>query len=172
VHRALSSVLDEEADAVPDVHALAGRLADACSPTLDHVGRFTEHSNRLVALWEKLRANPDLQALDPAIVGAGWQAGAGDRVRSELYICFEMLQLMENVYLDLRLEETWDHPDNKGWQKLFRTWAASPGMHQAWLLIDEMFGLRFRYFCERRLGLPGRTTPRADDPVPLTSVEA
>ena len=33
---------------------------------------------------------------------------------------------MENVYIDLHLEDTWEHADNRGWRELFERWAALP----------------------------------------------
>jgi hypothetical protein len=65
-----------------------------------------------------------------------------------------MIQLMENVYLDLGLEETWDHPDNAGWRTMFGNWANSSMIQKTWELTAGMYGLRFRYFCNRHLGLP------------------
>ena len=43
-----------------------------------------------------------------------------------------MIQLMENVYIDLNLEETWEHPDNKGWRELFLRWSALPQLKLTW----------------------------------------
>ena len=54
----------------------------------------------------------------------------------------------------LRLEDTWDHPDNRGWQELFKTWARAEVVREAWELSRETYGIRFRHFCERKLGLP------------------
>jgi hypothetical protein len=70
-----------------------------------------------------------------------------------------MLQLMENVYLDLNLEETWNHPDNKGWQVMFGTWSKSPAIRRNWTLTRATFGRRFQYFCHRYLSLPAETEP-------------
>ena len=69
-----------------------------------------------------------------------------------------MLQLMENVYLDLRLDDNWDHPDNEGWRNMFLSWSKSAAMQKTWSVSFKTFGLRFQYFCARRLGfsLPGQ----------------
>ena len=69
-------------------------------------------------------------------------------------MCSEMIQLMENVYLDLHLEETWEHTDNEGWRAMFKTWAKSPTIRKTWGMTSNTYGLRFRYFCQRRLDLP------------------
>jgi hypothetical protein len=65
-----------------------------------------------------------------------------------------MLQLMENVYLDLRLDDTWEHLDNERWRYMFRTWSKSAALRKTWEVSFDTFGLRFHYFCERHLDLP------------------
>jgi len=137
-----------------DVVALATKLLDICSPTLDHVERFTEHASRLMELWTQLASNPDLQSLDKELVGGSWPTDQPESFRSAFYICSEMIQLMENVYLDLNLENTWEHPDNKGWRVTFTTWAHSPVFAKTWSMTVENYGLRFQYFCARHLHLP------------------
>jgi len=32
---------------------------------------------------------------------------------------------MENVYLELDLEKTWEHADHTGWRAMFELWANS-----------------------------------------------
>ena len=132
---------------------LAERLLDTCSPTLENLGRFTEHTGRLMKLWEQLASNAGLRGLDKGLVGDGWPQDSSESFRSEFYVCTEMLQLMENVYLDLNLEQTWEHADNIGWQRLFARWAGSPEIQRTWTLTRRTFGTRFQYFCERQFGL-------------------
>jgi hypothetical protein len=71
----------------------------------------------------------------------------------ELAMCLEVLQLMENVFLELRLEETWDHPDNRGWAMLFVTWAKSGLFRRTWRKARTTYGIRFELFCHERLGM-------------------
>jgi hypothetical protein len=61
---------------------------------------------------------------------------------------------MENVFLDLRLDDFWEHPDNRGWALLFSQWAKSGRFRGAWPRIKNTFGIRFEHFCADRLGLP------------------
>ena len=65
----------------------------------------------------------------------------------------ELMQLMENVFPDMRLEEYWDHPDNRGWAMLFSMWAKSSKFQEAWGRSKKTYGIRFEYFCHDRLGL-------------------
>ena len=60
---------------------------------------------------------------------------------------------MENVYLDLELDDEYDHPDNRGWINLFGQWSDSPMIRATWALSASTFGARFQTFCRRRLGL-------------------
>jgi len=64
-----------------------------------------------------------------------------------------MIQLMENVFLDLRLDDFWTHPDNRGWAILFMQWARSHRFRQIWNESRCTFGIRFEHFCAARLGL-------------------
>jgi hypothetical protein len=57
------------------------------------------------------------------------------------------------VFLDLRLDDFWDRPDNRGWAMLFSMWARSPKFHKAWTKVRHTYGIRFEYFCDRNLGL-------------------
>jgi hypothetical protein len=60
---------------------------------------------------------------------------------------------MENVFLDLRLDDFWTHPDNRGWVMLFTMWAKSPKFRAVWKQKKHIFGIRFEYFCGQRLGM-------------------
>ena len=102
---------------------LAKTLAPALAPTLSTLHR--PHAEQLIELWDKIRDDPTLRDPRPG-ADHGRPAARGRRCqRLEFYTCVEMIQLMENVYLDLQLEETWDHADNHGWRKLFTRWAAA-----------------------------------------------
>ena len=142
-----------------DMLALARTLAQTNAPTLEHVDNFTRHSQSLIGLWDKLQKSPDLRPLDRGLFGAV-DGAAPDGARLRLYTCTEMLQLMENVYLDLHLDDTWDHADNSGWRALFTQWAALEEVQDTWKKTSHLFGVRFGYFCERNLKLP-----RVDRPV-------
>jgi hypothetical protein len=137
-----------------DMVALATTLAQTNAPTLEHVDSFTRHTQSLIGLWDKLQKSPSLRPLDRGLFGAAIDGAAADGARLRLYTCAEMLQLMENVYLDLRLDDTWEHADNSGWRSLFTQWAALDEVKDTWKETAHLFGVRFGYFCERRLKLP------------------
>jgi hypothetical protein len=111
-------------------------------------------------LWEKFRATPKLLGFMHELITAE-QHGPPDSKPipdDELCIGLELIQLMENVFLDLRLDDFWEHPDNRGWAILFMRWARSPKFRKIWNGTRRTFGIRFEYFCSARLGLM-RDTP-------------
>jgi len=153
-----------------DMEALARTLGETNAPTLEHVDNFTRHTQSLIGLWDKLQKSPDLRPLDRGLFGAAVDGAAADGARLRLYTCAEMLQLMENVYLDLHLDDTWDHTDNRGWMTLFTQWWALDEVQRTWKDTSHLFGVRFGYFCKRHLELP-RVVPAAGWPNDRTRPE-
>ncbi len=83
----------------------------------------------------------------------GRRTAAADTTVKSFYLCNSLIQLMEDVYLDLHLEQEYRHPDNRGWMNLFRHWASADTFRQAWAVSAPTFGSRFQEFCRRRLNL-------------------
>lgn len=129
---------------------------------------FTRLASTLDAIYERLRSDPHLRFLDAQIYPS-WESLVKDRkytppkeqwlpdtyleLREGFYLCNSVVQLMENVYLDLRLETEHDHPDNRGWMNLFRHWSWCNMFRVTWALAASTYGARFQNFCERTLGL-------------------
>ena len=74
-------------------------------------------------------------------------------LRAAYYVCRQMIQLMENVFLDLELDVDHEHPANRGWMNLFCNWSWCTVFRAVWAVTASTYGSRFRDFCERRLGL-------------------
>ncbi|MGZ8215401.1 MAG: hypothetical protein ACXWTP_12990, partial [Methylosarcina sp.] len=136
--RAFEPVADE-----PSFIELAEKLGMICAPTLSNAGQFIHHSKWLMDLWSRLGENPDFKALDQELTGS-WPNDPPGQFRSAFYLCSEIIQLMENVYMDLNLEETWEHADNKGWLTLFKNWTASKALRDTWELTAGTYGSRFQ----------------------------
>jgi hypothetical protein len=82
-----------------------------------------------------------------------WLPESHDQVRAGFYVCSLMIQLMENVYIDLNLDDTHDHPANRSWMNLFMHWAWSGMFRVTWTILACTFSGEFQRFCERHLHL-------------------
>jgi len=137
---------------------------------------FVNHSVQLTAIWRETQNDPALAEFDNVIMPE-WSALhdackglpvpeksqpallkplklAAEPARKAAYLCQELLQLMENVYLDLDLHHAAGHQDHRGWMELFRYWAKQPVIRKAWEHSHKTFGERFENFCDEVLGMP------------------
>jgi hypothetical protein len=136
----------------PNMVALASKLFDVWAPAGFSSSVFVTHTETLDRLWERLRTSAELQNLLDELLEKP-TSHPGSLTNQEMLACLELIQLMENVFLDLRLDDFWEHPDNRGWAILFTIWAKSSRFRAAWEQSRSNFGIRFEYFCEERLGL-------------------
>lgn len=136
-------------------HLLAAteHMANMLSPQSCSIDSFVRQSRQLDELWERLRGMPnDSPGFLEELMGLPG-AAAGNVTPAVTAIGLEIFQLMENVYMDLRLDDFWEHPDNRGWAMLFMNWARSTRLREVWRHNHRTFGIPFEYFCGRRLGL-------------------
>jgi hypothetical protein len=133
--------------------SIAEKLYDVWAPGGSTSEAFIKHTNTLDEIWERFRLSKGLKRLMSEFMGNGPLAANQVPTRKEVCACLELTQLMENVFLDLRLDDFWEHPDNRGWAMLFMGWARSPIFRAVWTHTRRTFGIRFQYFCEARLGL-------------------
>ncbi len=141
-------------------------------PSSMTAGSFTRHTEKLVEIFERVRSESSLAFLDSELYLDidNWKGARStqnpdtsdvekphtrteEQMRAGFYLCYSMIQLMENVYLDLDLEHEWEHPDNRGWLNMFQHWSWSPMFRQTWAVCAATYGARFRSFCKHRLGL-------------------
>jgi hypothetical protein len=139
--------------------AAARKLADVSAPARSSGEAYLKHTRALEELWERFRRSPalhsfldELMSIHPpvAVVPA---AGTAHQQTEELCAALELIQLMEDVFMDLQLDDFWEHPDNRGWAILFMRWARSPRFRRYWNQTHRTIGIRFEYFCAARLGL-------------------
>jgi hypothetical protein len=135
-------------------------------------GSFTKHTETYARLLETMRATPSLAFLDRQVYpewealvkGASamrsdsaqttlWLPATEEERRAGFYFCGQVIQLMEDAYIDLDLEAEFDHPDNRGWKNLFRHWSWSGMFCATWAVSAGIYGARFQRFCERQLDL-------------------
>src|SRR5215472_6256670 len=117
----------------PDnVEAAAEKLYELWTPVGSSGAAFVKHTNEFEVMMERMRGTPGLTSLFLELTSDAPAGGEIEPDQQELAMCLEILQLMENVYIELRLDETWDHPDNRGWTMLFTTWAKSGRLRRTW----------------------------------------
>ncbi len=144
------------------------------------------YSTALTRIWNTVRTTDHLRFLDeqmfpemPTLIGLPfdlspelgvaptratrrlpvnyWLPPSAEERRAGFYVCNEMLQLMEDVFLDFDLNQYHDHIDNRGWMNLFQHWAWSGMLCATWAMTGSMFDPRFQRFCRSHLDLrPGR----------------
>ena len=143
-----------------------------------------KYSAALDRIWTVLRTSKTLNFLDgqmfpemPALMGLPpealprsvpppprrppdvnyWLPKTEPERREGFYVCMQMLQLMEDVFLDFDLDQYYDHIDNRGWMNLFQHWSWSGMLCATWAMTGSTFDPRFQRFCWTRLDLrPGR----------------
>ena len=71
--------------------------------------------------------------------------------RDEFYICNSLIQLIENVYLDLALEQNYAHPEVAGWMGVFQDWVKTDPFQRTWQIAQKTYNQRFRDFYRDRL---------------------
>src|SRR5258708_1085165 len=129
---------------------------------------FTKHAATLDRLVERLRKDDTLRFLDaqlcpewkrlnadvtsPPAVNL-WLPKNPHEFRNGFYFCNSLIQLMESVYLDLKLDQDHDHPDNRGWMNMFKHCSWSGMFRATWAISAGSYGARFQTFCRRLLGL-------------------
>jgi hypothetical protein len=110
-------------------------------------------------LWEK----PDLAALIPALVTNFGGGAAPALVVNQTMSTFliEVIQLMENVYTEFKLEHAAnrENPRNAGWMKVFRHWRQSAVVMQVWTQVANNYNPLFRQFVDHHLFVDGEDMP-------------
>ncbi len=120
---------------------------------------FVKYTQRLDGLWERFRNAAAAEAFFQQLMDGSPVVDATVSTL-EVTLGLELLQLMEDVFLELKLEQLWDHPDTRGWAMLFMDWARSPKLQTIWNQYRRAYGIRFERFCDDKLGLT-RETPIA-----------
>lgn len=121
---------------------------------------FLRETRGLVELERALRNDPNLARYDlelypelRTLFGTDPTLLPALDPRAALHLCNEQIQLMENVFMGVRLDEFHAHPLNRGWMNLFRRWAASARFHALWPTLRGAFSRPFVDFAETHLNL-------------------
>lgn len=110
----------------PGTHPLAAaeKLSGVWAPTSFSGGSFVKNTERLDSIWERFRQSPTLYPFLNELMGIAAVAGVPPPPSAEEEMSIG-LELIQDTFLDLRLDDFWEHPDNRGWAMLFTLWARS-----------------------------------------------
>ena len=150
----------EPEDREESVEDLFGRLHSKLLPRPGMSGQFVELQEQLSQLEESY-GDPEIAAYSyhiyPEIApedgrNRDWSP---EQKRRIFHFCNQQMQLMENVFLALRLDREFNrnHPMNRGWMNLFRRWVATERFLEAWGISIGTFSVSFGEFCKAAFGL-------------------
>jgi hypothetical protein len=147
-----------EKTSLPGTHAELPTLFDELRsnwlpPASAPPGAFTKHAAAYAALVQRLGADNELRFLDSQLVPGfppqSLAAISPAAVRKGTLLLLDFIQLMEDVYIDLNLEDDAErrHPQNQGWIGLFKLWSR-PGsaMDAVWQKVGPSYGTAFQRF--------------------------
>jgi hypothetical protein len=127
---------------------VANDLRAILNPEVNTEGASSRHTVRLNDLYARLGREAGLKAIAHQF-SRGIEAPPLPEPKLSLeqhYFCMEALQLMEDVFVDLSLDDTFDHPDSRGWRETFEYWVKADAMNQVWQSNRMNFGARFAQF--------------------------
>ncbi|WP_447603221.1 GNAT family N-acetyltransferase [Nitrospira sp. Nam80] len=79
--------------------------------------------------------------------------------RAALHFCNLQIQLMENVFYDLRLAQYYAHSTARGWMNLFQRWASTETFRLLWPSLRSTYSKDFVEFAEYQLNLSPEINP-------------
>jgi len=118
-------------------------------------GVATRHTAAYSALMKRLSDDEDLRYLDDQIIKPKdrapripARAQGYDVERKAFLFCLDLIQLMENVWIDLHLYQRADaaNPGNDGWMGVFGYWVTQPIFEKTWGQADYTFNRLFQQF--------------------------
>lgn len=119
------------------------------APPVGSIDSFVEIAKHYDEVLDRFRKDPALHAFGGSVFQG--PAGVPEPVK---YAVLSMIQLMENAFLKLHLDDDFAHPVNAGWIEMFNDWATDPAFRSVWATTRDSYGERFRLFCRDRLALP------------------
>lgn len=107
---------------------------------------FQDLLRQLSAIEQLFLENPSLQAYYSECMGVNNTGPKPSLSGETVHICAMQLQLMEDAYFSLRLDQCANAPDNRGWMNLFRRWGRSSFFQIQFLALQSTFSIQFVEF--------------------------
>lgn len=153
-----------------DREVLFKRLTERWYRPGEPIPRSEEHEQTLQSLLTRLADNPRLRYLDHQLFPEWSHLTAHLRdddmdsaismlppnhreLRAGFYFCLQLMQLMDRIYRERKLEHEYNQPDNRGWMNLFRHWSGSGMFRATWAVNACNFSARLQQFCGRHIDL-------------------
>jgi hypothetical protein len=118
----------------------------AIRPPQLHV-EYVKDNDAYCEILRRLRTEPLLGRFAAEICEfpppADEQVDPQARATAERLMIKEMLTLLENVWINLDLEDYGENRLNSGWVSVFRSWAQSPTVKQAWEVVKSEYNPAF-----------------------------
>ena len=147
------TVLDHISDQPPnrprDVFNRLVAVLETAPPAPE--GAATHHAEAYSRLMETIACISDIQGLDRNLVKNFPQGDMTQQQRRAYFIYLDLLQLIENVFLDLDFGNNakWLHPGNAGWSTVIKYWAGRKEIQDVWETQKESYGRPFQtYFSD------------------------
>jgi hypothetical protein len=127
-------------------------------------GVATRRGDDYTRLIEILATTPGLKDLDSILVeNFPREAHASEDQRRGYFLLVDLLQLIENVFLDLDFANAhkWAHPGNAGWNSVITYWSKQPAIEAVWRNQRLCYAKPFRQFFDDLV--QRRATPPVDE---------
>ncbi|MFN8812298.1 MAG: patatin-like phospholipase family protein [Acidobacteriota bacterium] len=109
---------------------------------------FTKSNLSWDGFMKELQSSPSLSRLAEQLSGKRNDED-GSATAEERMFCLRLIQFMENVFFDLQLATTIDHPALSGWKQQFKEWFEAPLLKAVYEEKKSLFSKTFTEFCER-----------------------
>jgi hypothetical protein len=124
-------------------------------PPPDFDRNFLKSVDAYIEIQGQLRTDPNLGRLSAELypeIRSGTE-GHSEQDRAEVHAIGQIVQVMENVWLAVGLENFAEHPMNRGWMNWFRRWSGSASFQRHWPALRGEFSQDFVRFAEKQLSL-------------------
>lgn len=108
---------------------------------------FLQATAQFIDIHEMLRDDPHLRRLSADIYRAH---GLGEEDITQLHAVCRMLQVMENVWVGLKLDDHFDYPLYSGWREVFQRWTTAPTFQEYLKILEKEFSPAFVRFLKRK----------------------
>ena len=154
---AITTYHDRSKDAAPATDfttaALFERLQNRWYPPPANADEnFLRSTKAFVDLHEILRSDKNLHGLSHEIYSPLDPKVAGETKHTripELHAVTRMLQVMEDTWVTLKLDEHRQYPLYQGWFEVFQRWTASKTFRELWQVLRREYSDDFQRFCDK-----------------------